>query len=270
MKIYADILFLINFVSSYILLDLSARITHCRPKLLRHIISAVIGAFLAVIGFCAGEYAGAVKMLSALMLPVCAFGFRGADTVRQVIIFSLLSVVMAGIFAFLSGASQTIVMRNGIMYFNLSVMRFMVVFAISYIVISLSVWIIKRRRYVKCQKLAITLKDKTARVTALVDSGNVLKEPVTGKDVVIVEWEKIRLLFDGIEYADFKRETEKYKLWLVPYHSLGNTGGLIYAFLADDISVIDEKRRVGKIFVGITNEKLSAKDEYNAIIGVSF
>ena len=269
MKIYADVLFFINFISSYILLDLTARITRCRPRMLRLIAVAAFGAGLSVIAFCSGEYAGAVKLLSAAALPVAVFGFRGADTVRQVIVFSLLSVVMAGIFAFLSGSSQTIVMRGGIMYFDLSVMRFLMVFAISYIIISLSVWIIKRRKYVKCRRLAITLNDKTARVTALVDSGNVLKEPVTGKDVIIVEWEKIRLLFDGIEYAQFKRETDKYKLWLVPYHSLGNTGGLIYAFLADDISVTDEKRRVGKQFIGITNEKLSSKNEYNAIMGAS-
>ena len=269
MKIYADVLFFINFISSYVLLDLTARITHNRPRLRRLVITAAIGAFLAVAGFCAGEYAGAVKILSAIALPIAAFGFRGADTVRQVIVFSLLSVVMAGIFAFLSNSSQTVVMRNGIMYFDLSVMRFLTVFTISYIIISLSVWIIKRRRYVKCRRLAITLKDKTVRVTALVDSGNVLREPVTGKDVIIVEWEKIRHLFDGMEYADFKRETEKYKLWLVPYHSLGNTGGLIYAFLADDICVIDEKRRVGRLFIGITNEKLSVKNEYNAIMGAA-
>ena len=269
MKIYADILFFINFISSYILLDLTARITHCRPRLLRLIITAVIGAFLAVIGFCGGEYAGVVRIFSALLLPVCAFGFRGADTVRQVILFSLLSAVIAGIFAFLSDSSQTIAVRNGIMYFDLSAIRFLAVFAISYIIISLSIWFIKRRRYVKCRRLAITLKDKTVRVTAIVDSGNVLKEPITGKDVIIVEWDKIRRLFDDIEYADFKRGTEKYKLWLVPYHSLGNTGGLICAFLADDISVTDEKRRIGKIFVGVTNEKLSAKDEYNAIMGAS-
>ena len=131
MKIYADVLFFINFISSYILLDLSARITRCRPRLWRIVTAAAIGALLAVTGFCAGEYAGAVKLISAVVLPVCAFGFRGADTVRQVIAFSLLSAVMAGIFAFLSGSSQTIVMRGGIMYFDLSVMRFLAAFTVS-------------------------------------------------------------------------------------------------------------------------------------------
>lgn len=271
MKIYADVLFFINFVSTYILVDLTARITHHIPRLRRRILSAVIGAVFAVIGFSAGEYSGLFKIAAAIIVPIAAFSIRGSDTVRQIMVFSLISIAMGAVFALINSVngSQTVIMRGGTMYFDIPVMRFLMIFAASYFVITLSMWFIKRRKYQNRHDIVITLHDKTASLTALSDSGNVLKEPVTGKDVIIAEWDKIKNLFDNVEYMELKRETDKYKLWLVPYHSLGNTGGLIYAFLADDITIADEKRCIGKTFVGITNEKLSARDEYNALMGAS-
>lgn len=271
MKIYADVLFLINFISTYILVDLTARITHQIPTLKRRVLSALAGALIAVISFCTGEYSGLFKLVSILAVTVIAFSLRGFDTLRQMVVFAVISLVMSAVFAVINSfnGSQTVVMRNGIMYFNIPIMQFIIIFAAAYFAISISLWFIKRRKYANRHDLVITLKDKSVCITALVDSGNVLKEPVTGKDVIIAEWDKIRSLFGNVEYKELKRETDKYKLWLVPYHSLGNTGGLIYAFLADDIHIADEKRCIGKIFIGITNEKLSAKDEYNALMGAS-
>lgn len=269
MKIYADVLFFINLVSAYLLLDLTSRLTRCRPRVIRLTAASAAGAVCAVAGFCAGEYAGASRLLSVLLPPVIAFGIHGADTVRRVLVFALSSALMAGLFTVLSGKTQTIIMRNGIMYFDVSAARFCAVFAAAYIIITLAVELIKRRKYAPRRVILISLNGKTVRVRALCDSGNFLKEPLTGRDVIIAEWNAVRRLFSDAEYAEWKREPEKNKLWLIPYHSLGNTGGLIYAFQADDVKITEEKRSVGKIFIGVTNEKLSSKDEYGAVMGTS-
>ncbi len=269
MKIYADVLFLINLVSSYLLLALTARITHRYAKQWRQLSAAALGAFLAVIGFCAGDCAAAAKIASSLLLPPAAFGFNGTDTVRQIIVFSLLSVLFAGVFALIGGSSHAVVIRGGIMYFDLPAVRFLTVFAVSYAVISVSERFIKRRAAAKYHCIKIVLNGKAVYLTALVDSGNVLKEAVTGRSVIIAEWDKIDTLFERVGYDDWVRGCEKYRLWPIPYRSLGNSNGLVYAFAPDEVIITEEKRRLGKVFVGVTNEKLSMKDEYDAIIGAS-
>ncbi len=265
MKIYVDVLLFINLVSSYAMLSLTAWFLRCRPRLPRLLSAAALGAVLAAAGFCSGKYAAAAKLLSAVLVPAAAFGLRGS--IKPILIFSLLSALAAGLFALLSGSSQTIVMRGGIMYFDLSAGHFLAVSAAVYAVILLSSGLMRRRERARRRRVEVSLNGKTICLTALADSGSVLKEPLTGKDVIIAEWEAARTLFGCAEYAEWERGIEEYRLWLIPYRSLGNPTGVIYAFLADEVIVSDEKRRLGRLFVGITNERLSRSGEYNALMG---
>lgn len=271
MEIYADVLFFINLVSTYVIVDLTGRIIKNKPKLSRKIISAIIGAFLSVIAFCSDNISGFLRIINAVAVPVTAFGYRRYETHIEVIIFSLMSFIVSGIFAFIVSINNSgvVEIKNGILYFDIPGLKFIIFFALAYLVILICDNLLKRRKIYIKHTITISHNGKSAIVTALSDSGNLLKEPITGKDVIVCEWESIKGLFNDISYEEFINKIDEHKLWLVPYSSLGNKDATIFAFLADNISIAEKKKCIGKAFVAVTNEKLTSSNEYNALTGAS-
>ena len=118
----------------------------------------------------------------------------------------------------------------------------------------------KNRKNKKYYILNVTHNDRTITVSALFDSGNLLKEPITGKYVSILEWETAKELFDIENYI------EDMKLWAVPFNSLGNSSDVLFAFLADEINIPEENKTIDKTFIGLYGSRLSNNEEYHALI----
>ena len=271
MEIYADVLFFINFISTYVMVDLTGRIAKNKPKQLRIIMSAAAGAILSVFMFLGNNFWVLLKIINAIFVPVIAFWRKGHNVIFEIIFFFVMSLIVSVLFAFLASykISDNINIKNGIIYFDIPIFRFIMIFAISYFLVFIADNILKRRKVYIKHIITITHNQKSVLLTALCDSGNMLKEPVTGRDVIVCEWESVKGLFDGINYEEFINDIEKYRLWLIPYHSLGRKNAYIEAFLADRADIENEKRCIGKVFVAVTDEKLSASGEYNALVGVS-
>ena len=116
----------------------------------------------------------------------------------------------------------------------------------------------KNRKNKKYYILNVTHNDRTITVSALFDSGNLLKEPITGKCVSILEWEAAKELFDTeIEFSDIENYIEDMKLWAVPFNSLGNSSDVLFAFLADEINIPEENKTIDKTFIGLYGSRLS-------------
>lgn len=92
------------------------------------------------------------------------------------------------------------------------------------------------------------------------DSGNSLKDPISGKAVVLLE----------------KNILEKYKIPIpvkgfrvIPFHSVGMENGVLKGFVADELIVKDEsgyEMCFQKIVVAIYEGKFSLKEEYQMIL----
>lgn len=269
MEIYADVMFLINFTSSYLMLMLTGRIIRSKPKAKRLIFASALGGILSVLCFFSERFGIIIKISGSVILVLAAFGKRYI-VIRSIIFLTLSSLVLAA-FMLISSVfrSETVILKNGTAYFDIPLLMFVTVLVSAYALILIISEIIKRRKMLKIHTLKITLGDKSVCVRALLDSGNTLKEPVSGKSVIIAEWQSIEPLFDGMDYNRLLNFTDRYRLRIVPYHSLGNKNGIIVAFLADDITVLTENRSAGRLYIGITREQLSRTNDYSALMGAS-
>ena len=89
----------------------------------------------------------------------------------------------------------------------------------------------------------IHLGEKTWNVTALIDTGNSLREPLTGYPVAVLS--KAR----GNEISKEVGEELTGRLCLIPYKTVGGKG-LLYGFRPDAISVGNMK--ISKVIIGIS------------------
>lgn len=96
-------------------------------------------------------------------------------------------------------------------------------------------------------------------INGLIDTGNGLREPVSGKPVAILEkgiWEKMKR---------FKRP-EKYRI--IPFHSIGKARGTLDGYEVDHIRIEFEDgfKELDGVLIAVFDGKLSAKGGYQILL----
>ena len=94
---------------------------------------------------------------------------------------------------------------------------------------------------------------------ALLDSGNSLREPISGKPVCIVEAGILAKLWEPGETQGFRA---------IPYHSVGCSKGILRGFLLPTLLVETEEGRIffTDIYVAAAGEALSKTGEYQMLL----
>ena len=126
-------------------------------------------------------------------------------------------------------------------------------------------------------------KVKTVRIKAMLDTGNQLKEPITGTPVIIAEKESLKgLLPDNIldnveEYLTYGKCNKsdmavcyKERFRVVPFQSIGKQNGMLLGFRVDEVKVFtDIDAIINKdVIVCLYNKNLTKTNAYSALIGL--
>ena len=133
-------------------------------------------------------------------------------------------------------------------------------------------------------EIEILINQKKIKTKAMIDTGNMLKEPITNVPVIVVEHillyscmpKEILNNLKEIMGGDFKNIPcdiqEKYitKLKLIPFSSLGKQNGMLIGIRPEYVKVItDEQEKINKnVIIGIYEKSLTKKGEYQALIGI--
>ena len=131
----------------------------------------------------------------------------------------------------------------------------------------------------------IKFRDKIISVKALIDSGNMLKEPISGCPVIVVEKYKLidilptEILQNLKEIIEGKflcsnenTEISNYlpRFRVIPFSSLGKQNGLLLGIKVDKVTINfeDEEKNVNDVIIGIYDEHLSKRESYTALVGL--
>lgn len=121
------------------------------------------------------------------------------------------------------------------------------------------------------------------KVKSMIDTGNLLKDPITNAPVIIVEKDSLKnILPEEIlestqkiingEY-EFSEGYLKYasRFRVLPFSSLGKQNGMLLGFKVDKIEteINDEEVIRDDVIVGIYEKKLSNKGNYECLIGLN-
>ena len=292
--IYIDIIFLENLIMNSIILYATAIMIKIKPKIVRVIISSAIGSIYAIVTYISEIeiYTSIVlKLILSVIMIYVAFNPPNAKKMwKQLAIFYLTSFVFGGVALYLIYfiKPQEVFIRNGIFVGEYVLKVILLGAIVAFIVIKISLKIIKTKINPKDMycKIKVKLEDKIIETKAMIDTGNLLKEPITNIPVVIIESsllegilpQKILNNLENILSGDFSRASEeiqeKYisKLRCIPFSSLGKQNGMLVGIKADEIEVEteDEKRTSNNVIIGIYDKSLTKRGEYRALIGIDF
>lgn len=126
---------------------------------------------------------------------------------------------------------------------------------------AVSWWIAQaaKKRAADIYKVKLRGEYNEIELDALLDTGNSLREPVSGKPVSVVE-EACLLQLAGIKAPE--------KLKAIPYHSVGRNHGIMEGYEVPEIVIEgkEESMRWQKVIVGISRNKISANGKYQMIL----
>lgn len=293
MTIYIDVVFVENIIMNYIILYGTAVIAKVIPKHIRLIIASNVGALYAIISYMSvlKIYSWVIlKIILSIIIVYIAFNPQNIKKMlKQLLLFYLTSFVFGGAAFFLIYVvkPQDIIIRNGV-YVGTYPLKIALLGAIlGFVVIVLSFKIIKTKLSKKSLfcNVKININKKQVETVAMIDTGNLLKDPISNTPVIVVEHS---LLYDilpkqilnnlekilGGELENIPEDVkEKYisKLKVIPFSSLGRQNGMLLGIKADEINIESEDGNITKdnIIVGIYDKSLTKRGEYRALVGMN-
>lgn len=249
MTIYIDVIIVENLIMNYIILYATALITKSKISYLRIFLASLVGSLYVTIQYITNlnlYYNNIFKIILAIVMVYIAFNVKDIrKMLKKLLIFYLTTFTFGGVATYLIYVikPQELVIRNG-MYVGTYVLKVIFIGAIiGSIVLILSFKLVKNKitkKDMTC-KVKIKINDKDIILNAIVDTGNMLKEPLTGNPVVVVERtslyevipKEILNNIDNILGGDFEKIPENMKneyipkLKIIPFSSLGKQNGML-------------------------------------------
>ena len=271
-----------------IILYTTSIILKVKPKVIRIITASLIGSIYAIIAYTIeiSIYMSIIsKWILAIVIVYIAFNPQNVKKMcKQVLIFYLTSFVFGGVALYLIYflKPQEIFIKNGV-YVGKYVLKVIFLGAIiAFIIVKISFKIIKTKINSKDMycKIKVFIDEKVIQTIAMIDTGNLAKEPITNRPVVIIEnnlWEEVlpKEICNNVENilsGNLDGVPEKYipRLRCIPFSSLGKQNGMLLGIKADGIEVdFEEEKKCSKdVIIGVYDKSLTKKGEYRALIGL--
>lgn len=292
MTIYLDVVLLENLCMNYIILFATGYIMKIKMKHWRVVLSSLLGSIYAVISYLEilPIYSNLfMKILLSIGMVYLAFSPKGVKSLtKQLVLFYLTSFVFGGCaFAMLYFIKpQNILMKNGVYVgtypLKIGLLGGLVGFILTYIAFK----IVKTKLGKKDMLYHITIRinAKQVKVKAMLDTGNLLKEPITGNPVIVVEKQEleqsipkkildhIEELIGGEELSFTSQEEKEYltKFKVIPFSSIGKQNGLMLGLKADEVMIEKEEENYKRndVIIGIFPQNLSKNHSYTALLGL--
>ncbi|MCD7904275.1 MAG: sigma-E processing peptidase SpoIIGA [Clostridiales bacterium] len=280
MTVYADVLFLINFAMIFfVLMVLRMFLREKKSPLLCALSAAVGSGGYILISFWQGLSFLRNILGFSLLVMACAFiaylpkSFKGLLKLWGLVyVFAfVVGGICSGIFYYTKAGAY---IGEGIEYVFKSISFKLLLGSVlcSYIIIKIGFSLYENRVIKKRQlyDVDLSLKEKRVSFRALGDTGNSLKDKITGKTVLAAEYEAVKgLLPEGeLLERDIFGYMEKYgseiKFSLIPYKSLGNSGGTLVCFRPDRVLI--DGRGYEDIIIGISFMRLSEEGGFRGLI----
>lgn len=263
MDVYVDGVFLLNFLTDYLLLQGAGFLSGGGTRNGRLLLGALLGAVFGVVSLLPGfRFLGGVLWQGVffLLMVWIAFGW-GRGLLRRGLLTGLLAMALGGC-AYLLGQ------RSLLSFLSILAAAALLIFACR----AASAGGASLGNLMQVQ---LRLGQRTAELTALRDTGNSLRDPITGSPVLVAQWEAAeRLLPMGLNreslrnpaqaMTELKGKSPNLRLRLIPYKAVGQEGGLLLAVHCDEVRA--GKKKLGNL-VAFSPTNLCENGAYQALTG---
>lgn len=280
--VYIDLYFLVNLSMDLLCLLITAALLHRRLSRMRAILAAAIGGLYAAAALLLG-LSGLVgltcDLFAAALMCTLTFGMRQRSAWRflqpiplLLLVSTMLGGVMTALFSLLNRLDLPLEALSGD---GLSVWSFALITAVASFATLKGGRVLGRSHQAKTVRVRAVLLGREIELVALVDSGNLLRDPISGKSVIVADVEKLAgvlpqdllLACKSHRVSDFLPSRDYARLCrLIPTKTAtGNT--MLLALLPDALTVSDEKSRLCADYLIAPAPLGDSAQGFDAVIG---
>lgn len=281
--VYLDALFLLNGIMDYLLLLCSARLAGEELHRGRMVAGGVIGGIYAV--------TTVLPQMRFLIHPVCKIGSavlmvvvglgKSRRLLRQCVIFFALACAFGGgILAISLFGGQEMSVGGGVIYSGMDIKMVLLSGAGCYAILTLVLSRVGRHTAQSGELVQTKLRiyDRETTFISLIDTGNTLADPVSGRSVMVADAERVQMLFPA-EHTPSREDllapaqalgrlnsgAWRGRFRLLPYRAVGVDCGLLLAVRMDRVCVNGED--LGSMLVALSPTPVSDGGGYRALLG---
>ena len=256
-EVYADLYFLINTSMDLLGLMLSAALLHRRIKRSRAILAACIGGLYSVASLLLlwdGILGFLTDCLAALLLTAIAlpspkgdsFWRKARKNLSVCVVYVLVSMLLGGVMtALYSALNRLKIPFEALQGDGLSVWLFALLTLIAGLVTAKGGRFLGLKHKTKSVTLHMVLFGRSLTLSAMVDSGNLLRDPISGKSVIVADLSalkealplNLRRACESGNYADVFSTYQNSRLARPIPTRTANGDSLLLAVLPDRLTI---------------------------------
>ena len=273
--VYWDIMFLINFTIDYIILYSTAKTVFLKRNFFKMILGAAIGGIYGIFIF---EKSIVFNILTYILVTLLILYVAFSELNFKIIsTFYIISFLFGGISNYLNNMYGVIKMSNGFIFVENNLFAVLMGVILSSFIIVISLKLIKRNviKHKQIKTVDIFFEGKSVTVSGMLDTGNLLLDPITKYPVILVSFDDIEKIISS-DLKKFLEEKENLcvninrkiinKIRLIPYKN-SNSNDVLKGFKPDYIVIKEEdERKITDVIIAVTYNKLSENNEFNAIL----
>ncbi len=240
LTVYIDAVAVLNFSVNFLLLYAAGKLGAAAVRKRRLALGALLGAVYAVLVYLPGLAFLRLfpfKLLCAAGMLVLSFGFQ-RSTFRLGAVFAGVTLVLCGaVYGVELLQGQGLKLHGNALFFPVSF--FSLLLTAAAVALACRLLLPKLTHSAKCiVPVKLRLKHRCVRLSALRDSGNTLRDPVGGGEVLTVYWKAACGLLppelkltqeDFATPAALPLRLREYSPRLIPYRAVGISSGLLFA-----------------------------------------
>lgn len=291
MVVYIDEVFAVNLLMDVLVLWAAGRLSMRELHWKRIVAAGSLGAFYGTVLFLPGcEWLAnpLVKAICSVLMVWVGFGKgRWQGWVKTVVYLYLVSFAFGGgTVALTYFFGEHIVQTwSGIALVQVDFSLFWLAAAVLVLMVLVKLLAVPLHRHLEQTMPIVTvqavLRDRSVSLRLLVDSGNCLTDPVTGKSVAVVQIEAIKALFtedefvqltagmlkDGIDVSGLALQLPSLasRIRLIPYQTVGYRG-LMLGIRCDRLYIAAWDTEWRNAVLALSTQHFSADDVYQGII----
>lgn len=259
MTVYADVLFVVNFLVDFFLLLTASHILSDNVKTIRLITASVIGGIFSFYIFLPDVnlfFDFLFKLISMLIISLVAFKFCSFKRfIKSLLIFALVNCGYTGIMmsVWYLFKPRGMIINNSVVYFDISPVILVLCTVIAYILFTILSYVFtKLNKSAEYCRVKITAGDKSIDVKAVIDTGNSIKDVFGMGEIIIVDKKNANFLF-----GDNVSGTYNNRYRAIPCTTVSG-GGLLDGYRCDCGIIESGERKIvlNKPVIAISKTKL--------------
>ena len=265
MVLYLDLIILKEFIMDSILIITTMAVLKKKTSSIRIIIASIIGVCDTLLDIFI-SFNFPIRLIlkiivSILMMKIIYKTKDVKEFAKEIFVFYIVSFIYAGItITIMFSRSINSFLNKGILIGKYSNTITIISILIGIVLITYTFKLISRniRKDNMICELEVCIDGEKIKLKVLLDTGNLLKEPITNMPVIIIEKKKIEHILQNTK--------NERKIFLIPYKTLGTENKVLFGIKPEYIRLSrDNNYTINEVIIGLYDGNISENNSYNGL-----